>query len=122
MGVIRWHQDGTADPLREVLPSLPSSVADVLARGLSKDRADRPALWEVLDPISAALMKSARLTVGAAQCTDDQVQAIADLTDFDQQELRSPEGAWADFPNPLEAAQEGLGAALLGARVIIVTK
>ncbi|MFF5054157.1 serine/threonine-protein kinase [Micromonospora sp. NPDC000663] len=112
-GLYRWHEVGKPVPLKEHVPSLPSEVADVIMEGLKEKGEDRPSLWSMFDPISTALMKPCRLEVEVAGCTDEQVTQIAEVTDFDEELLRTPGNGFL-FPNPLEAAQEGIAAVLLG--------
>lgn len=121
---IRWHDTGSLTPIAQTAPSVPLEVAEVVERGLSKKRSDRPSLWEMFDSLSRALPSTPvdlQLHVPKS-LPDANIRQLEKLLDFDLQKI-SENGIHrpVSFPQPLEAIRESIGASLLGSNPSLST-
>jgi serine/threonine protein kinase len=114
IGLLRWHQAGALIPLGDLTPGLSSAVTEVITAGLSKDTDERPALWQIFDALSDAIMTRVELFIDVTSCEKDSIDKIVMLTDFNSEKLRSGSHG-SRFPNSLEALREAVGATVLGA-------
>ena len=121
---MRWHDSGSLTRISDIAPSVPSDVAETIERGLSKERLDRPTLWEMFDSFSRALPSTpvdlslhVPVDLPAAKVTQ-----LEKLLDFDLQKIpKSGNHRPVTFPQPLEAIRESIGASLLGANPALST-
>jgi serine/threonine protein kinase len=116
IGLLRWHETGTPVSLKVHLPELDKEVADILDKGVSPKRGERPSLWQIYDALSGALLKNRlKLTVSAKDLSPEARQELAKFLDFNMEGLEEEKGYGTEFGNPLEAIQEAIGATLRGA-------
>jgi serine/threonine protein kinase len=113
MGLMKWQQSGTVQPLVALVSGLDSKVAAAIMKGLALKPTDRGDIWKIFDAISSSLMANFTFSVDTSGRDVATAEKISKLTDFEfpsdgKEHLPYP------FSNPLEALKEAVGVRLLG--------
>lgn len=119
MGLLQWHKDSVPHiPLEDAVKGIDPAITKLVNAGLSRDRAERPDIWQLFDALSTSLMGTLRLKVTVENLSPAAVSEIAKLTDYTEESILDDNFSF-EFPNPLEPLQEAVGVVILGGQCVL---
>lgn len=108
LAIILAHLHDEPIKPKEFCNYMPEELSEIIVNMVAKGSGDRAALWQVNDILAKELQRNFKLTLNMNAASDEIIDKVCDITDFDKGELKESGEYEFDFPDFNEVLSEGI--------------